>query len=76
MSEVTKEKKATKPKAAPKAAPKGPTIADLSAQIDKLERCIAKMAHYQGGSIPRILKEFDIEEWSPDKSDMRKFKQG
>jgi len=45
-------------------------------RVDKLERCVAKMAHYLGGGCPRVLKEFGYKEWTPGKPDMTKFKQG
>ena len=54
----------------------GPTIKDLLAKVENIEKCLAKMAHYQGGAIPRVLREFGLAEWSPDKSDMKKYKQG
>lgn len=41
-------------------------------RIERLERVIAKMAHYSGAS--RILDEYGIDRWVPGKDDMRKYK--
>jgi len=44
---------------------------DLEKEIDNLTACIAKMAHFSGNQ--RIILEFGIEKWSPEKKDMHKF---
>lgn len=45
--------------------------ATLLNRIDNLEKCLAKMAHYNGGNNQRILKEFGIELYTLTKSDFR-----
>ena len=39
-----------------------------------LKECIAKMAHYNGNEA--ILRQFGIEPWKPDKSDMTRWSDG
>ncbi len=46
---------------------------NLSQRITNIEKCIAKMAHYNGGNSPRICKEFGIENYEVKLKDMSKF---
>lgn len=41
-------------------------------RVENLERCVAKLAHYSGTE--KLLREFGIERWTPDKDDMRRFR--
>lgn len=45
----------------------------LVQKVDKLEACVAKLAHYSGGN--RILDEHSISRWEPQKQDMSKYKE-
>jgi hypothetical protein len=47
-------------------------IAQLTNQVDRLEKCLAKIAHYSGNSA--IIRAFGIEVWEPGKQDMSKYK--
>ena len=49
---------------------KNPEIEALKERIDRLERCIGKMAHYNGGNNGKICKEFAIPQWTPERKDM------
>lgn len=49
-----------------------PNTADLLDRIENLEKCLSKMAHYNGGNNPRILKEFGIAEYQLQPLDMRR----
>ena len=44
---------------------------DLEKELDNLTACIAKIAHFSGNQ--RILDEFGIERWNPEKKDMHRF---
>ena len=48
------------------------TKSDLESRVDKLEACLAKIAHMSGQE--RVLLEFGIEKWVPGRNDMRKYK--
>lgn len=41
-------------------------------RIDRLEAIVCKFAHYAGGGLPSIIKEFGLEVYSPSKDEMRK----
>jgi len=45
----------------------------LNERIAKLEACIGKMAHFNGGNNPKICKEFGVEVWNPDQKSMTKY---
>lgn len=67
LTEVT-EKKKPGPKAKPKV-----DVEALQKRVDALEGFVAKMAHWQGGNIPKIAREFGIEPYDPQKKDMARF---
>ena len=48
-------------------------IAELEASNQALKAIIGKMAHYQGGNIPKICAEFGIQVWTPDMKSMTKY---
>jgi hypothetical protein len=52
--------------------PGRPSTKELEDKVDRLEQCLAKIAHYSGSA--RIIREFGIEVWEPGKQDMSKYK--
>lgn len=45
----------------------------FNTKLENIEKCIAKMAHYNGGNSPRICREFGIAEYKVKLKDMSKF---
>ena len=43
----------------------------LQRRIERLEACLAKIAHYSGSQ--RIIDEFGIDRWEISKADMSKY---
>ncbi len=56
----------------PKKPGRKPKTDPMTERVEKLELCVAKMAHYSGQE--RVLDEFGIERWTPGRNDMRKYK--
>ncbi len=48
----------------------------FNTKLENIEKCIAKMAHYNGGNSPRICTEFGIEEYKVKLKDMSRFSNG
>ena len=48
-------------------------ITELEANQAALLSIIGKMAHYVGGNIPKICREFGVEVWTPDMNSMNKY---
>jgi len=46
------------------------TDSTLTGRIERLEQCIAKMAHFNGGANERILREFGIDTYTLKAKDM------
>lgn len=47
-------------------------ILALRAEVERLEACIAKLAHFSGAQ--RITDEFNVKRWEPGKKDMSRWK--
>ena len=57
---------------APVEMPDLKVVAALKAEVENLKACIGKMAHYSGGNIPTICREFGIDVYEATHSDMHR----
>ncbi len=74
MTETTEQTKPKAAKPAPDAKKEITTlkrkVTTLENKIDRLEAFLGKMAHWQGGNIPKLCAEFDIKVYNPQLKDM------